>query len=85
MSESLPEQIARVHQMAKGDPTWDLSENDLAALRTVLAERDAYGEALQEIATWEHHRSCRQVIQGECYVEIAERALAATTGGRSDE
>lgn len=40
-NESRDEQIARVQAMAEGQDTWDLSDNDLAALRTVLAERAA--------------------------------------------
>lgn len=38
MSESFDDQLSRVELMAAGDPTWDLSPNDLAALQAVLAE-----------------------------------------------
>jgi hypothetical protein len=38
MSESDDDKLARVRLMAKGDPTWDLSPNDLAALKYVLAQ-----------------------------------------------
>lgn len=37
--ESHDEQIARVGCMASGDPTWDLSDNDVEALKTVLKDR----------------------------------------------
>lgn len=42
MSENYKEMMARVRAMASGDPTWDLSENDLAALRHVLHMHDAH-------------------------------------------
>lgn len=39
MSESHADRIARVEAMAAGGETWDLSDNDIAALRTVLSDR----------------------------------------------
>jgi hypothetical protein len=39
MSETLDEKLSRVEMMASGDATWDLSQNDLAALRAVLKDR----------------------------------------------
>lgn len=36
MSESFEDQLSRVGQMASGSPTWDLSPNDIAALKAVL-------------------------------------------------
>lgn len=36
MSESFDEQVSRVRLMASGEPTWDLSDNDRAALQAVL-------------------------------------------------
>lgn len=36
-----PDQLSRVRLMASGDPTWDLSPNDLAALTAVLERLDA--------------------------------------------
>ena len=38
MSETFDDQFSRLELMADGDPTWDLSENDRAAIRAVLAE-----------------------------------------------
>lgn len=37
MSESFDEQLARVNLMANGFGDWDLSPNDMAALRAVVA------------------------------------------------
>ncbi len=36
MNETIEDQVGRVELMASGDPQWDLSDNDRAALRTVL-------------------------------------------------
>ena len=36
--ESISEAIERLELMADGDPQWDLSDNDRAAIRTVLDE-----------------------------------------------
>lgn len=38
MAESFEDQVSRVEQMASGSPTWDLSPNDIAALKAVLGE-----------------------------------------------
>lgn len=43
---SIAEQVSRVRQMADRSGTWDLSDNDVAALRTVLEQRDALLAAL---------------------------------------
>ncbi len=40
MPEPFDSQLSRVRQMADGDPQWDLSPNDQAALRAVLDELD---------------------------------------------
>lgn len=40
MAESFDDQVSRVELMSTGDPTWDLSPNDLAALKAVLADRE---------------------------------------------
>lgn len=36
VQESFEDQLSRVQQMASGSPTWDLSPNDIAALKAVL-------------------------------------------------
>lgn len=46
MSESMAEQIERVRGMAAGDETWDLSPNDISALKTVMESRDAAEKAV---------------------------------------
>jgi hypothetical protein len=49
MAESYEDQLARVRAMATGAGTWDLSDNDLAALRAVLAEMGRREEALGSV------------------------------------
>lgn len=39
--ENYEDKRARLDMMAKGDPTWDLSPNDVAAVRTILERHDA--------------------------------------------
>ena len=38
--DTLDEQVSRITLMAAGDPTWDLSPKDCAALAAILAERE---------------------------------------------
>lgn len=38
--EAYIEQLERLRLMASGDPTWDLSDNDRAALSSVLGRLD---------------------------------------------
>ena len=46
--ESFADQIARLELMASGDPTWDLSDNDKAAIRALLENyRACVGESLR--------------------------------------
>jgi hypothetical protein len=51
--ESFREQLSRLEQMAKDDDgeTWDLSNNDQAAIRAVLAERATLCRALIALVT----------------------------------
>jgi hypothetical protein len=49
MSESFDEQISRVRQMADGDPTWDLSQKDIAALKALLQDYDRQCRRIQEL------------------------------------
>lgn len=44
MSESFEDQRSRVELMAAGDPTWDLSDSDIAALKAVLLRLDALAD-----------------------------------------
>jgi hypothetical protein len=51
MSESFADQMSRLRQMCdEGSETWDLSDNDRAAISTVLASHDALLEALKYFA-----------------------------------
>ena len=45
------EQLLRIELMATGDPTWDLSENDIEAIKAILAERAALRESLAALIT----------------------------------
>ena len=49
MSETREEQLDRVRLMANGNDKWDLSPNDIAALSTLLSERDELSEKLREL------------------------------------
>ncbi len=47
-NESFSDQIARLELMADGDPTWDLSDNDRAAIRALLENyRSCVGESIR--------------------------------------
>lgn len=48
--ESLSDQLSRVRLMTTGDETWDLSDNDLAALGAVLATRQALIAFVRRVA-----------------------------------
>ena len=50
MSESFEDKLSRVEQMASGSETWDLSDNDIAALKAVLADRRGLYNRVQEVA-----------------------------------
>jgi hypothetical protein len=47
--ESVKAQIGRVWLMSQGDETWDLSDNDVAALQTVLGINGQLLAALKSI------------------------------------
>lgn len=49
MSESFEDQLSRVKLMASGEPTWDLSPNDCAALSAVLANFSLRAERIAEL------------------------------------
>jgi hypothetical protein len=51
MSETYQEQLDRVKQMASGNPTWGLSDNDIAPLNLVIGRLESLEkEALQSTA-----------------------------------
>ncbi len=45
-------QLARVCLMTTCNPTWDLSTNDISAIKAVLARLDNYERALTRIAEY---------------------------------
>lgn len=56
MSEEYDDQLSRVRLMSQGDPTWDLSPNDVAALKAVLSRASMLPDAVMLI-----RRLCRRV------------------------
>ena len=55
--ESYDEQLSRGRLMAKGDATWDLSDNDTTALSAVLARLDGL-EKQQGLAAQRYQNVC---------------------------
>lgn len=55
MPESFEDQLSRVRLMSEGDPTWDLSPNDQAALKAVLAKLEEIREPLRLIQDDDSH------------------------------
>jgi hypothetical protein len=49
MSESFSEQVERVKSMARGDATWDLSDNDTAALKAILVKLEEQGKQNRDL------------------------------------
>ena len=64
-SESHDEQLSRVRMMAEGNDTWDLSENDCAALKMVLRERDALLYWLKRYADNAYGHPSARIVIGE--------------------
>lgn len=79
--ESFAEQLSRLRQMAAGDDTWDLSDNDTAAIRAVL---DSHARLL---AGLQHMQTCSTCAEGswsECLrggTDAAD-AIAKAEGAR---
>lgn len=46
MAESFEDQLSRVRLMSEGDPTWDLSPNDQAAIKAVLVNFNRRAEEI---------------------------------------
>jgi hypothetical protein len=76
-SESFTEQVSRVRMMAEDDgETWDLSDNDKAALRAVLAKlAEPVGGASQEL---DEKLSQAQLVLRDGYHDDLSRAIANT-------
>ena len=89
-TETFAEQVERVEGMAAGDPTWDLSDNDQAALKAVLDElarlRELVAEQLQDVAAArsEAHQAREATATVETFlaeawteIDLLKRTLAA--------
>lgn len=77
MSESNNDKLRRVVQMATGSPTWDLSDNDIAALQYVLNSRTEAFEALNDILKTPDHP-----MRKKCK-DIARTAIERVTNGET--
>ncbi len=79
MSETLKDQISRLEGMAAGDPTWDLSDNDQAAIRTLLDQRNELLEALNKLRGAIDGIGMEYPYLSECKA-IALKAIAKSEG-----
>lgn len=65
--ETPNECMGRIRTMASADPTWDLSDNDLYALNSLLAKHDALVAALEEVRdhlyTKQDMERCREMAK----------------------
>ena len=89
MSESFEDQLSRVGMMASGSPTWDLSPNDIAALKAVLANRNRQADMIAELrglldemtdsqsCNFDHHGYCQthNLHERPCPHERAKKIL----------
>ena len=72
--ESVKEQLRRVGLMSCGCEPWDLSDNDMLALRTVLLQRQELLAALKAITDVRVEKSAGKAIA------MAEAAIAKAEG-----
>jgi uncharacterized protein DUF551 len=73
MSETFDEQLSRVDLMASGDSTWDLSENDCAALRAVILELRIISRAFLALrGEWISVKRRTPVTGALCWIVWAE-------------
>ena len=90
-AETFTEQLSRVRQMATGDPTWDLSDNDMAAITAVIRSHAELLAALKcvrpaieaETRRWlaEALRERNEETEGKCdgavsFLETIDAAIA---------
>lgn len=61
---TLEEQIRRVQMMASGDPKWDLSPNDIAALNALLVDRERAAKVIEAARAW------REVDENQAPIDI---------------
>jgi hypothetical protein len=82
-----PEQRARIEGMASGSPTWDLSDNDIEALKAMLARVAELEGALREAEATMEHAVCSNTCPTEHHnnmvvsISRTSAALATTPGG----
>lgn len=70
MPESYDDQLSRVRLMSQGDPTWDLSPNDVAALQAVSAKASMLPDAVMLI-----QRLCRRVDRLGDTTDLSDKAM----------
>jgi len=64
MAESNEEKLSRVREMASGSETWDLSRNDIAALKYVLSlVREPVASVTGRVVSVTHDR---RIIEVHC-------------------
>lgn len=82
--EEFRDHLSRVEQMAADDGcTWDLSDNDQAALRAVLADRQRL--AAERNLYWELIYEVARVYPGETRHETARRYIREREAPASGE
>lgn len=91
MAESDADKLSRVRLMASGSDTWDLSSNDIAALKYVLVSLDAAESALSAVARARDEMATaltaarallRSVLDEGYHVDLAKRIEALLGGVR---
>lgn len=78
MSRPSQDQLERLQLMSEGNPTWDLSENDCAAIAAVLADNKRLRETLEKIA------NTFEIDWAEAQ-DLARAALSGSASGREGE
>ena len=76
--ESFTEQLSRVRQMTRDNGTWDLSTNDIAALRAVLQSHAELYEALTALLELGRKDTSNPKYDG--YYATAAAAIAKAEG-----
>lgn len=69
MSESFDDQLSRVGQMASGSPTWDLSPNDIAALKAVLVNFNRRADEISRLKELVKRAVCGLKVLGKFHYE----------------
>jgi hypothetical protein len=83
MSESWADQVSRLEAMASGDVSWDLSPNDMAAIRAVIDRvADLEADIRRARSDLEAAASQNPVIQGFVAANADQRVVLAELGQR---